>query len=1069
MKKKPRFTLFDLQLVILGSALSAVSPKPYAQLMLPWDPASNLVFNGSLGSGEVVELTSVTGDFSGSLGTGPGQVQWTGSGGFLSNGSNRIVNIGGSGGTLTWGSGNFVPSGEALILGTSSANMLDFQNGIDLGGVIPTIQVQGGSIEGHARINGTLSGTGGLQVIGTGNDMLELTGANTYLGETFVNSSTLVVSADNNMGASMGWLRLSNGTHRNTASFTMTRGVLLDFGGGTFHTDANLEVAGPILSMFGMGNLTKTGSAQLILSGNNFYFGDTVISAGTLQVGNGGITGSITGNVINNGTLAFNRSDDTSYGGVVSGTGGLIKLGPGRLTLTGENTYIGGTAIAAGALQIGNGGTTGSIAGNVTNNGTLAFNRSNDMSYGGVVSGTGALNKLGAGRLTLTGENTYTGSTTIDAGALQIGNGGITGSIAGNVTNNGTLAFNRSNDMSYGGVVSGTGALNKLGAGRLTLTGENTYTGGTTIDAGALQIGNGGTIGSIVGDVNNFGGILEFNRSNNLGYSGAISGFGTIVKDGAGTLELTGNSGGFVGSILVNSGTLAVNGILGGVVNVDADARLQGNGMIGTGIVAGTVAPGNSIGTLGVSGNYTQLPGSVYEVEIDPAGNSDRIAVAGTANLHGGTVAVTPGVGTYSASTRYTILTAAGGRTGAFDALTLTRTLPFLDVGLSYDPNNVYLDANPLAFCAVTVTANQCAAGQSVESLGSGHSLYDTITGLPDRDAARRAFDSLSGELHASAKGVMIEDSRFLREAVNDRLRQSFSWPGVTVSRASGQTLQENRATGHAFWTRTFGSFGHRSGDMNAARINRNIGGFFMGGDTLVADLLRLGIAGGYSNSSFNVNERFSTGSSDNYHVTAYGGTRWHALGLRFGGGYTWHDFETNRNILFPGFNNQAKGDYRGRTGQVFGELGYELPFKNVSLEPFAGVAYVNLATKGFQERGGIAALSSSRDNEGVTYSTVGMNAASMFSTAGGTTTRLRGSLGWRHAFDSVPTRSSVAFSGGSAFGIAGTPIAKDAMIIGAGLDASVGKNAILGIAYTGQVFSNVVDNGVRANLDWRF
>jgi outer membrane autotransporter protein len=315
----------------------------------------------------------------------------------------------------------------------------------------------------------------------------------------------------------------------------------------------------------------------------------------------------------------------------------------------------------------------------------------------------------------------------------------------------------------------------------------------------------------------------------------------------------------------------------------------------------------------------------------------------------------------------------------------------------------------------------------------------------------------------------MIEDSRFLREAVNDRLRQSFSWPSVTVFRASGQTLQENRATGHAFWTRAFGSFGHRSGDMNAARINRNIGGFFMGGDTLVADLLRLGIAGGYSNSSFNVNERFSTGSSDNYHVTAYGGSRWHALALRFGGGYTWHDFETNRNILFPGFNNQAKGDYRGRTGQVFGELGYELPFKNVSLEPFVGVAYVNLATKGFQERGGIAALSSSRDNEGVTYSTVGMNAASMFSTAGGTTTRLRGSLGWRHAFDSVPTRSALAFSGGSTFGIAGTPIAKEAMIMAAGLDANVGKNAILGIAYTGQVFGNVVDNGVRANLDWRF
>jgi uncharacterized protein with beta-barrel porin domain len=96
------------------------------------------------------------------------------------------------------------------------------------------------------------------------------------------------------------------------------------------------------------------------------------------------------------------------------------------------------------------------------------------------------------------------------------------------------------------------------------------------------------------------------------------------------------------------------------------------------------------------------------------------------------------------------------------------------------------------------------------------------------------------------------------------------------------------------------------------------------------------------------VNERFSTGSSDNYHVAAYEGT----LDLRF-------------------------------TGAL------------------RGVAYVNLATKGFQERGSIAALSSARDNEGVTYSTVGMNAASMFFTAGGTTTRLRSSLGWRHAFDS--------------------------------------------------------------------
>jgi outer membrane autotransporter protein len=1435
---------------------------------------SNLVFNGAAGNGGTIELTSASNNFNRNLGLGPEQVQWTGDGGFLSNGSNRVVNIGGAGGTLTWGSGSFVPTGNRLILGTSSANSLDFRNGIDLGADTRIIQVKGGSIDGHAQVSGVLSGTGALHVMGTGNDMLELTGANAYSGGTILTSSILVVDADNNMGASTGTLAFDGGTLENTGTFATARNVFLNAGGGTFRTDANLEVAGTIS---GAGSLTKTGAARLTLTGSNTYAGGTTIDAGILQIGSGGTTGSIAGNVTNNGTLAFNRSGDLSYGGIISGTGALNKQGSGRLVLTGQNTYTGGTVIDAGNLQIGNGGTTGSIVGNVDNNGLLVFNRSDDMSYGGVISGSGLLTKDGGGRLILTGENTYTGNTTVSAGTLQIGNGGTTGSvagnvinhavlafnrsdetifsgsitgtgsieqqgpgkvtlagpniaasnikinggalqvgaggpagaisgnvsnhgqlifnhsgntvyggtisgtgglykegngtlvltgenayaggtvinagalqignggvtgnivgdvsnngiltfnrsgdiiyggrisgsggltkhgngrlvltgentyvgnttviagmlqigdggtsgsiagnvnnsgtlvfnrsdgmnfdgaisgtgsvqktgagslivagtntytggttiaagtfqignggttgsiggdvnnngmlvfnrsddigyagvmsgggaltkqgggvlvltgentytggttisagalqvgdggatgsilgnvsnnavlifnrsagmayggvisgtgtlnkhgngtlvltgentytggtsigagtlqigsggptgsIAGNVNNNGMLAFNRSDDIHYGGMISGAGALNKQGSGRLVLTGENTYTGGTAINSGTLQIGEGGSTGSITGNVSN-NGTLVFNRSNDLGYSGAISGSGTVVKDGAGTLGLTGDSGAFQGSTFVNTGTLAVNGVLGGVVNIDADARLQGAGTVGAGIVAGTIAPGNSIGTMQVSGNYMQLPGSTYEVEINPAGSSDRIAVGGAANIQGGTVAVIPASGVYSADTRYTILTAAGGRTGAFSGL--TQSLPFLDLALSYDPNNVYLDTlgrNTVAFCAVAVTSNQCAAGQGVENLSSAHSLYGAIAGLSDQNIVRRAFDRLSGELHASAKGVMIEDTRFLREAVNDRLRQAFSWRGAPVSRASGQTLQENGATGHAFWTRAFGSFGHRSGDMNAARVGRNIGGFFMGGDTLVADILRLGIAGGYSNSSFTVNERYSTGSSDNYHVTLYGGTRWHALALRFGGSYTWHDLETNRNIFFPGFNNQVKADYRGRTGQVFGELGYDLPFRSVSLEPFVGVAYVNLATKGFQEQGGLAALGSSRDNEGVTYSTVGMNAASMFSTPGGMTARLRGRLGWRHAFDSVPTRSALTFNGGSTFALAGTPIAQDAMIMAAGLDANVGRNAILGIAYTGQIFDNVVDNGVRANLDWRF
>ena len=150
--------------------------------------------------------------------------------------------------------------------------------------------------------------------------------------------------------------------------------------------------------------------------------------------------------------LIFNRSDALTYAGVISGTGTLTKSGTGTLTLTGDNTYTGATTISAGTLQLGNGGTTGSVAGNIVDNAALVFNRSNALTYAGVVSGTGIAHpERRPARLTLTGANTYTGGTTISAGTLQIGNGGTTGSVAGNIVDNGALIFNRSNALTYAG------------------------------------------------------------------------------------------------------------------------------------------------------------------------------------------------------------------------------------------------------------------------------------------------------------------------------------------------------------------------------------------------------------------------------------------------------------------------------------------------------------------------------------------------------------------------------------------------------------------------------------------
>lgn len=260
-------------------------------------------------------------------------------------------------------------------------------------------------------------------------------------------------------------------------------------------TGKNTGTLGPSLAdNGGSTSLVKTGAGTWILTGTNNYSGGTTIAGGTLQLGNGGTSGSITGNVTDNGTLAFNRSDLVIFSGLISGGGAVNQLGTGTTILTGTNTYSGGTVINTGTLQLGNGGATGSILGNVIDDGTLAFDRSDTVTFPGLVSGSGTLVQMGSGTTILTADNTYTGGTTISTGTLQIGAGGTTGSILGNVDNNGTLIFNHSGTANsakrtFDGLISGTGSVVKTGPDILELTNNNTFTGKLTIQNGVLVAG----------------------------------------------------------------------------------------------------------------------------------------------------------------------------------------------------------------------------------------------------------------------------------------------------------------------------------------------------------------------------------------------------------------------------------------------------------------------------------------------------------------------------------------------------------------------------------------------------
>ncbi len=515
--------------------------------------------------------------------------------------------------------------------------------------------------------SGVISGTESVMKSGVG--ALTFTGANTYTGGTTLSAGTLQIGDGGTTGAIVGNVA-------NSGTLIFNRSNYMGFAG----------------NINGSGSLTKLGASTLVLTGNNSYTGGTTVSGGWLYIGDSLTKGYIAGNVslANNAGLSFSNTGNT-FDGVISGNGRVEKSGLGTLTLTNAHTYTGGTTIQQGTLGIGAGGTTGSIVGNVTNAGSLVFNRSDNTSFAGVISGSGNLTKAGSNTLTLTGDSTFTGTTTIQGGTLQIGAGGTTGAIAGSVANAGALVFNRSDNISFGGVISGTGSLAKLGGNTLTLTGNSTYTGGTSISGGTLQIGNGGTTGSIAGPVANTGALI-FNRSDNSSFAGAMSGSGSLTKLGVGTLTLSGPnthtggttiSGGTLevglyGSLkgnIVNNGVLAFNAqntnmtaTVDGVISGSGSLLKSGGGagthtvvLTGANTYTGDTSISAGVLSIGNGGTTGSIVGNVVNNATLAFNRSDDTSFAGIISGSGGVTKSGAGTLTITGNNSYTGTTTISG------------------------------------------------------------------------------------------------------------------------------------------------------------------------------------------------------------------------------------------------------------------------------------------------------------------------------------------------------------------------------------------------------------------------
>jgi autotransporter-associated beta strand protein len=392
--------------------------------------------------------------------------------------------------------------------------------------------------------------------------------------------------------------------------------VFLNYPGWEGHAST---ISVPIVDNVSATGFTYSGnSAPMTLTGSNTYTGTTTILAGNLSIGAGGTTGSLhpSSQIVNNGSLTINRSDNLTFSNSISGTGTLTKSGAGTMLLSGTNTYSGNTTVSAGTLTIdgsgvlGGGSYTGNISIASTSLGNLTYNSSANQTFSGVISGAGAINKSNSGTLLLTGTNTYTGVTTVTGGTLLatqaaalsgynvaskiVFNGGTVAARVGGAgwttTQVDTLLTGATKTSGALGIDTTNGSLTqwtaftttnlgsslglaKLGSNTLILDQTNTYTGATTINQGILAV-------SSTGSINN---------------SSAVTINGGNFRNNSAT--------NYTGALTFTSGTISGTNWGGSLSNLT----------IGTGQI---ISPGNSPGTA-VTGDQTWAAGGSYTWEIN--------------------------------------------------------------------------------------------------------------------------------------------------------------------------------------------------------------------------------------------------------------------------------------------------------------------------------------------------------------------------------------------------------------------------------------------------------------------